>query len=362
MREFWRRERADGTLAPTLWTNLHGRRVSTGCKDRRAAIKWKRAREREGADPRHAAAERASLGDAIRELYAELRRRGRSKATQDRAKKKLGHFARLWGVQRKLSTIDARLIGQYIDTRLTDRGIRKGSKVERITVRDELAFLRQALKLARRQGCYAHAIDDVMPIRFETGHKPRKDFIPFVDLPRLLTHVASNRIAHVLFFCVTGGRIADSYRARRSDFDTIKWRIHIRGSKTEGSLRTIPVPNFLRPLVRLLLAEDTGGGPDLLFREWVNINRDIKATCVRAKVPKVSTNGLRRTFGHALRMHGFDLDAVSKLFGHTTTKLVRDVYANVDGDELATLVEMQEAASMTYKKRTGTPQKAAKAR
>lgn len=359
MREFWTR---DGSKGGVLWTNLHGRRVTTGCTDKRAARIWKRAQERQGADPRLAAAEKACLADAIRDLYAELRRRGRSKSTLKRAEQKLGHFPRLWGVDCKLARIDARKIAEYVDARLLEPGAKTETTVARITIRDELAFLRQMLKLARRNGLYPHAIEDVLPIQFETGHKPRKDYVAEDNVPKLLKRVTKRHRAHLLFFCVTGGRLADSYRAKREDFDTVKWRVRVRGSKTEKSWRTIPVPEFLRPRVTELLA--SAEGEDVLFRFWPNINRDIKAACDRAKIPRVSTNGLRRTFGHSLRVHGFDLDTISKLFGHTTVKLARDVYADVEGDELAEVVQKQEArgARMRYKNGTRPARKPKKRR
>lgn len=53
------------------------------------------------------------------------------------------------------------------------------------------------------------------------------------------------------------------------------------------------------------------------------------------------TNGLRRTFGKMHRLRGYSLDSISKMFGHTTAKLVRDVYADVDGDDLAGLMERE---------------------
>lgn len=335
MRDFWQR-RAGGSY----WTNLFGRRVSTGCKSLRAARAWKAGREVDGANPRLAAAKKASLADAILDLIAELKRRGRSAATVSKVTKKLGHYPRLWGRGRKLATIDARLVGSYIDQRLTEPGTGDGT-VKRITIRDELAALRQMLKLARRHGIYPYAIEDVLPDRFETGYRPRADYVPFDDLHRLIGKLREHRRAHVLFFCVTGGRAADAARARREDIDLDGWRITVRGSKTRASWRTIPVPEFLRWPVAIMAA--TAPGESLLFAPWSegSQNRDIKAACRRAGLAPVSTNGLRRTFGHALRTHGYSLDVISKLFGHTTEKLARDVYADFDAEELAEKVRRQ---------------------
>lgn len=343
--EFWRRKRADGSVGDTWWTNLGGERVSTGQTRLDAAKRWKAARELERADPRRARAEAATLEDAIREMYAELRRRGRSAATQQRCRVKLAHFPRLWGLKCKLIDVDAKKIASYIDTRLDD-------EVARITIRDELAFLRQTLKLARKQGLYPYAIDDVMPDMFETGHKPRRDSVTEENLPKLLEHVIDRHAAHLIFFVVTAGRLADSYRARAEDFDVANWRATVRGSKTEGSYRTIPIEPFLRPWVErmLRLAEPHDNG--LLFHEWPNFHRDLRAACKRAGIPAVTSNGLRRTFGKWHRLRGYSLDSISKLFGHTTAKLVRDVYADVEGDELAEVLETERYKTGTRKDET----------
>jgi integrase len=349
MPEFWQRERADGSRSGPYWTNLHGGRVTTGQPTLALARTWKAARLREGADPRLAAAKKAGLEDAVRELLAELRRRGRRPKTIEKVKKKLGHFARMWKGYR-LASIDARLIDTYVEERLKDAGRAAGSTLSRTTIRDELAALRQLLKLARRQGLYPFHIEDVLPIQFETGHRPMTDFVPFDRLGDLLEKLPQHRRAHVLFFCVTGGRNADSFRARREDFDTSAWRITVRGSKTAKSWRTIPVPEFLRAYVESLLAMAPGEG--LLFSPWSegSQNRDIKGACRRAGLEPVSTNGLRRTFGHALRTHGYSLDVISSLFGHTTEALARDVYADFSTDELAAKVASEGRTKVVQSK------------
>lgn len=351
--EFWRRKRPDGSRGAVYWTNLFGRRRSTGCTTLRLARAWKDTKLLDAANPRLAAAQKATLAAAIADLIAELRRRGRSPATIRKNEQKLGHFPRLWGKDCKLASVDAKLVASYIDARLEDDGAAADTKLSRTTIRDELAALRQMLKLARRHGMYSYAIEDVLPDRFETGHVPRKDYVPFHKLHLLFGQLPRHRRAHVLFYCVTGGRTADSFRALRKDFDAAAWSILVRGSKTPKSWRTIPVPEFLRWLVVILLA--TAPGDEPLFLPWSegSMNRDIKAACTRAGLAPVSTNGLRRTFGHALRMAGYSLDVISKLFGHTTEKLARDVYADFDAAELAAIVALQGAA---HKNGTASPE------
>lgn len=343
MRDFFRRKRDDGTESPVLWTNFGGKRVSTGCTDLRAAQAWKRNEERVRADPRLAAAQGARLEDCIRDFYGELRRRGRADATVEKNKKKLGHYPRLWGMDLAMSAIDARLVGKYIDDRLKERGIRKGSTVSRLTIRDELTALRQVLILARRNGLFQAHPDDVLPIVFETKHQPKKDWVREEDMTKLLSHVEPRHAAHILFFVCTGGRYSDSYRSQKCDWTLApkgKETVLVRGSKTSGSWRTNPITPFLLPWVKRMLRDaepyTAKDGVAYLFADWPNMNRDVKAACERAGIPGVSTNGLRRCFGKWHRLKGYDLDSISKLFGHTTARLARDVYADMDGEELRT--------------------------
>lgn len=332
---FFRRKRPDGTLGDVYWTRLGGRRVTTGCTDLKAAQAWRRNQERTRADPSIAAAQSATLEDCIVDFYAELRRRGRAAATVEKNRKKLGHYPRLWGADLAMSEIDARLVASYIDQRLTEPGARDGSTVSRLTIRDELVALRQVLTLARRHGLFGAHPDDVMPTVWETKHKPRKDWVREADMPKLLARVEPRHAAHLLFFVCTGGRASDAYRSRRADWVLTpkgKETVLVRGSKTAGSYRTNPLTPFLLPWVRQLLRDAEGA--DVLFSDWANLNRDLKAACRRAGIPEVSTNGLRRSFGMWHRLHGYSLDIISKLFGHTTAKLVRDVYADVGGEEL----------------------------
>lgn len=344
--EFWQRVRPDGTRGGPYQTNLFGRRVSTKQPTIGLARTWKAGKLLEGANPRLAASKKARLDDAVRDLLAELRRRGRRPKTIEKNRKKMATFLGMWGVECRLSTIDARKVNAYIDSRLLDDGAAKDTSLSRTTIRDELAALRQTLKLAKRHGLYAYALEDVLPDRFEANITPRKDFVPWDKLWRLYGQLPEHRRAHVLWFCVTGGRCADSFRARREDFDvsSTEWRITVRGSKTKGSYRTIPVPEFCRWTVALILRE--APGEELLFQPWSegSMNRDIKAACRRAGLGPVSTNGLRRTFGHGLLGHGYSMDVISKMFGHSTEKLAREVYANMNAEELAEKVRKQGAA------------------
>lgn len=281
----------------------------------------------------------------MRDLYAELRRRERSEATQERAKQKLGHFPRLWGEDCRMADIDARKLGEYIDARLVEG-------VKRITIRDELAFLRQLLKLARRHGIFALHVEDVMPLQFEVGHTPKKTWCRERDFPRLLRQLAPARAAHLAWIVATGSRWGESLRALREDVDFATYRVLVRGSKTSGSWAHVALPTRLRKWVRYALTYADRERTSALFVDWPNAVRDMSAACVRAGIPRVGPHDLRRTFGKWLRLWGFDLETIAKLLRHTDPKLAREVYADVEGAELSAVVDQAEAQNRSYRSST----------
>lgn len=352
MPRFWKRKRRDGKPGGAWWTNLHGRRVSTGCEDRRAAEIWVKAREREGADPRFAAAQKACLADAIRDLYADLRNRGASEATQGKVRGKLGHFARLWGTNLPLSRINATLVSRYVETRLSEPATPSGSRtVKRLTVRDELAALRQLLRLAKHNGTFPHHHEDVLPLAFDAGPTRSERFHTREQFEALLAHVEPRHAAHICFIVATGARRGESYRARRADVDTREWRVTLRRTKTKNSPTSrVSIDPIVRPY--LLRALRDAEGDDIMFIHWHNMPRDMKLACERAGVPPVTARDIRRSFGKWHRSAGYEPSDIAVLLGHTTSKLAEQVYGTVDGGELRGIVQARAYKKGTHKSGT----------
>lgn len=155
------------------------------------------------------------------------------------------------------------------------------------------------------------------------------------NLAKLLNHVRKRHAAHIAFAVATGARLGECYRARRSDVDLRAGTVTLRGTKTAAAKRTIPVSKFMRPLLQFALKH---GGPDLLFRVWPKIQRDMRAACKRAGIPEVTPNDLRRSFGKWHRARGFEPSLIAVLLGHTTDKLAQTTYGTIEGRELSALV------------------------
>ena len=125
----------------------------------------------------------------------------------------------------------------------------------------------------------------------------------------------------------TGARKSELESLQRSDVDLRGGRIHIRGTKTKGSDRTIPLSDVLVPFVR-----NHGGGK--LVEHWLNVNRDLIEACKAAGITRRCPLDLRHTFASWLKQRGVDSFLVAKLMGHRDSKMVEHTYAHLDDESL----------------------------
>lgn len=247
----------------------------------------------------------------------------KAEATQDKVRRKLGHFVRLWGLDWPLARVTGDLVLAYIRTR-TAEGVKP------ITIRDELVALRGVLKLARFRVVYARDLETVFPPHFSAGYKPRTRAPSREEVGKLLAELAPARARHVAFIVATGARWGESLRARREDVaDEL---VHLRGTKTAGSLRDVPVTALTAPL--LAVALDGAPRAGLLHASWGKYHRDIRAACKRAGIDPVSPNDLRRAFATWHRQAGVTAEEVSLLLGHATDTLAQTTYGRISGADL----------------------------
>ncbi len=303
----------------------NGRKIrkSTGRRDKEAARLEKARLERFYADPAHAAAHSATLADALKAMLAATKAAGRAEGTLQMSEAHIGHIARVFGPESLLSVVTARTVDMYIEQR-TDEGASSH------TLHKELCSLRKALRGAKRRGEYPHDLSEIVP-EFSARYVPRKTFLAPKQLEKLFGELAPDRAAHVAFVVATGARKGEALRAERGDIEGEFARL--RGTKTALSARTVAVVGRFESLLGRALR---GGHPKgRLFDPWGNAHRDIWAACDRAKIPRVSWNDLRRTFGSWLKQAGVSIDDIADQLGHSSTTMVRLVYGVDTPDALA---------------------------
>jgi integrase len=162
------------------------------------------------------------------------------------------------------------------------------------------------------------------------------------------------------FIVATSARWSEALNARREDIrvqDNGMVFVEIRGTKTEGSKRTVPIATpWQQELIREVLEKAEGPfrktitpenpvGSGELFRTWGrgNMSRDLKVACKSLQVEgkegrgmaRCSPNDLRRTHASWMVQAGVDLHVVSKLLGHKTTAMVQLVYGRTTPESLA---------------------------
>ena len=324
---------------------------TTGVTDRGNAEAIIRRWNREEADPSLAAARETTLEDGVRNFLSENDRREITADTRTFYEEKCGHLPRIFPGAR-LADIDATAVDKYINKRLTE--------VTQHTVSKELVALRGVLETAKRRGEYALDPRLVMPKKFATKYTPRKTFLTGAQVAAYLDAMTKELAAVVCFIVATSARRSEVGHARRRDVDVKAWRVYLRGTKTEGAERTVPIVEWVRPFLERAM-RDAPGKDDLLFPshwEWPYTSlrtaaasaicpicdgtghvdgTDKKCEVCGGKgtgVPYASPTDLRRTCATWSLANGADLFAVSKLLGHADTTMLQRVYGRMDEDML----------------------------
>jgi integrase len=289
------------------------RRVSTKCTDREAARLALRNFER-GAQGQ-ASVSAHTVQEAL-DYLIDYGLQDKSEGTVRMYTEKGGHLVRLLGT-RRLSSLNQDDVREYIKSRLDDGAARS-------TVSKELVTLRAALKEANRRGHFPYDPRSIIPA-FKVRYVPRDRYLTLDQFTQLLSTLNQLRQLWVLLAVYTGGRDSEIDSLTYEDIDWKRKTIRIRGTKTAGSDRPVPLHPLLAEVLR---KQEKRSG--LIVGEWLNVRRDLGAACDRVKVPRVTPNDLRRTFATWLKQAGTDSAVVAKLLGHASTKMVDLVYGRLD--------------------------------
>lgn len=308
---------------------VNGGRVSTRCKDKKAAQLFEAERERLAADPAYAASHQATVGEWA-ERVLKMKTATRSDGTADMYRVKLGHVVRIFGEGCPLADITPANVDAFIEQRQSEGSINN-------TIGKELTALVQLAKLARRAGAYVGDVAALKPVGFSTGYKPRERTVTPTELELLMSKLLPSRAAVLALIVSTSCRASEFPRITPEHVDTAKWLVHIPGTKTEGSDRRIPIAPMMRDLLLRAL-------PDLPCR-WPRIGHDLPELCEELGLPPVTPNDLRRTCATWLIAAGAGHEVVSKVLGHRGTQMVYRVYGQATPEALGRLLEAQTAGT-----------------
>jgi integrase len=318
-------------------------RESTGQATRPAADAWARRRELERADPAHAAAKAATVGRLIAAYLADRKAAGKAAATLAFYQQKMGHVARLFGIDCPLAEITAKGLDEYAHKRRAERA-------KDPTIAKELKALSAALRKAKRWGWFPGDLDAIVPQDLGAPSVPRRRWLTPVELDLVLEEIEGTcgpeAAAALAFAVAAGARASEVGRATRGDIERAlsSGFVQLRGTKTAKSAGVVPVISIFRPLLERALAGAVQGGPEALaFTRWVRVGgnslRALAAACVRLGIPAVTWNDLRRTQGRWLRQAGVSVELIAEQLRHTSPAMARRVYAQIEVGEVAEQIE-----------------------
>jgi integrase len=332
------RDRKTGQLrvAKVYWARdpVSGERTSTGARSLEGAQAWRAERERRAANPHYAASHEATVGQWI-ERVNKLKTARKTEGTAGMYRVKLGHVARLFGEASPMAAITPESVDRFVETRQTEGASNN-------TIGKELTAIVQLCKHAKRRGEYAGDISALRPIGFSIEYTPRKAHLKRVDLPKLAKRLKAHELAAVKVIVATSARLSEYLRMQRIDVDTRQWLVSMRGSKTPRATRVVPIPTPFRTLLKQALPH--------LGKKWTRITHDLPARCLKAEIPRLTPNDLRRTHSTWLIEAGVAKGLVADSLGHVDSKMVERVYGHAD--PAATLAVMEAQIAVVRRRKT----------
>lgn len=296
-----------------------GKPISTKCRDREAARLFRASRERQAADPAHAAAALETLADSCGRLIDAREALGKPIAYYEQ---KLGHWLRIFGDEFLLSTFGPEQYDHFVAERR-----REGASDH--TIGKEVRCMMTVMRNSKRVGRWAGDLETLRPMDLSSDYVPRTRALSPAEVTALVAELEPRRAAFVALCVGLGLRRGEVMAMLPSDVDRVESIARVRGTKNAGAKREIPILAPFRGLV-LLAAES------LPLEPWGNYLRDLRAACRRAGIEPCTANDLRRTHATLLRSAKVDADTTRRLLGHTPgSTMLEAVYDKPTPRELA---------------------------
>lgn len=314
-----------------------GKRVQCSLRTKDKTVARERLRLAElGATP-NARGKKQRLMDAIDGMILSLHTK--AEGTRDMYRKKGRRLLKTLG-NPWVHEVDSTMLDKYITRRRSDEPEHGGAADH--TIQKELITVRRALKFALKSKTL-HELPH-WP-EFSPDYTPRKVWLTVDQFEKLCAELEPERRLWASLAALAGCRAGEAERVAWEMVDFKANRIRVPGSKTDMS-KDRPVP--IAPALRARLLEvPKASRRGLVVPHWGNVNRDLHAACVRAKVPKVSPNDLRRTFASWLVQNGAPTLTVAALMGHSTTRMIEKVYGKLTAANLDAAMAVMPARGVT---------------
>lgn len=294
-----------------------------------------------------------TLGDALEELRAAKVRRCVSAATMEQLAYKGNHLRRIIGPRTDIHAIDLATCERFLDQRVIEG-------VKLLTVYLELSILREALRLAAKHDRYRGNVQAIWPDALRNAYQPRTRWLTWAEWTDLMAVAPPHRHDYLTAYVHLGVRFSELYKLEARHLDHEARAVFVDGTKTRAAKRWVPCDDDVWPVLTARAKEHRTG--PLFPQKWERsqLVRDAKTwarwvAVWRAKAakedhedPRVlerhrmapwSTNDLRRTFASWLCQAGAPELDVTRLMGHTSSAMVRRVYAQLSRETLRRAID-----------------------
>lgn len=246
-----------------------------------------------------------SLLQAFKALAEQRALEGAPEATREIMLQKAQPLMHYFGPDTAVETITTDHLADYARVRGRAPG----------TIRRELIELRSAIGSLKL---------DPPKLPKLAAQAPRERWLTVEEQTALVAALPELWREHVIAYLQLGVRKSELHRIEARDVRA--GNVRVRGTKTEGADRVVPMTEQVRVIVERR-AGRTKTGP--LFESWHNADRDLRAAGKAAKLGAVSFNDLRRSFATQLAIEGVPILHLMHLLGHKSTRMLEQVYARV---------------------------------
>ncbi|MDP2848473.1 MAG: site-specific integrase [Humidesulfovibrio sp.] len=195
------------------------------------------------------------------------------------------------------------------------------------TVNRYLGYLRSVFRFGIAQGL---TTKNPLSAWRKTPERKKDVHLTVEDLRRIIA-VAEPHLAWALeveWALGTRPGVSELFSIRWADIDFEALTVHVRGTKTEGSNRTIPItPDFRARLLVVRQEAQSAYIIEYLGKPIKQLRRSLTTACRRAGITYgVRMYDVRHLFASAMLTGGADLAAVSALLGHSDISTTQKHY------------------------------------
>ncbi|ANZ33036.1 tyrosine-type recombinase/integrase [Staphylococcus carnosus] len=139
----------------------------------------------------------------------------------------------------------------------------------------------------------------------------------------------------IYLLIITGGRFGEVQRLNKTDFNFVNNTIHLPGTKTETSDRTIDIPKVDMKYIETALSNMPTNMSGQIFNTGTSlitnnaVTKVLQKYCLENKIGKYTLHALRHTHCSYLLHNGVSIYYISKRLGHKNIKTTMDVYSHL---------------------------------